>query len=146
MLPTSSTDALQNVPLHIHCLRYLTDSVSHTCSHTIHCDHCIHATACTIYITQQPETLAALSQQIPPPFTPSAERTTAISAYLNTATPETVTQWVEYSEVGTSVFKKGQQLVNFVTRALPLLGLYLVWVWVQSCIGHIAVKATGIKK
>jgi hypothetical protein len=109
------------------------------CANT-HCCTQIHT------YTQQPETLAALSQQIPPPFTPSAERTAAISEYLNKATPETVTKWVEYSEVGTSLYKKGQQLVNFVTRALPLLGLYLIWVWVQSCIGHIATKATGIKK
>ncbi|KAG5177602.1 hypothetical protein JKP88DRAFT_226535 [Tribonema minus] len=91
----------------------------------------------------KPELVLSLLQQSPLPIDDA--RVQQISDYLTSASPETINKWVDWGETLAAAAKTLRDIGAFVMRALPILGLYMVWVWIRSCFGDIAVKAVKAK-
>ena len=96
----------------------------------------------------QAEAISKVADQIPPLpgfLAVTEERKSSLAAYMSSVQPKTIMQWLEYAEVGAAAYAQMQKLANFVTRALPLIGLLLVWVWVSACSGEIRISAKSMR-
>lgn len=95
---------------------------------------------CMLLQQATPETLKSL---LPIPL--EDEHLSKISGFLRGTKPESLNNLVEYADVGGALLGRAQKIGALLKKLWPLLGLYLLWIWIKSCIGTIEITKIKYK-